>query len=317
VAISQAVGADQIGAFDADRVATQLLGDSIFTNPLMLGYAWQKGRIPVGHAALMRAMELNGVQAEKNQAAFEWGRRCAHDLASVEALFQASQVIEFVKRPSIDETIARRVEFLAGYQNAAYAAAYQRVVDAVRAKEGALAPKGTRLTDAVARNLFKLMAYKDEYEVARLHADPAFHTKLAEQFEPGFKLKYHLAPPLLARRNDRGELVKKTYGGWLKPAFGLLAKLKGLRGTPFDVFGYTGERRTERALIGAYRTLVDEILASLTADRIAEAVALASLPEEIRGYGHVKERQLAAVRTKWEKLLFAWRAGARADALAA
>ena len=168
---------------------------------------------------------------------------------------------------------------------------------------------GTRLTDAVARNLFKLMAYKDEYEVARLHTDPAFLAKLADQFEDGFKVKYHLAPPLLAAKNSKGEAVKKTYGGWMKGAFGVLAKFKGLRGTAFDVFGYTEERKTERALIVEYRALVDELLGSLSADRLPDAVALASLPEDIRGYGHVKERHLAKARAKWDTLLAAWRAG--------
>jgi indolepyruvate ferredoxin oxidoreductase len=292
-----------------------LLGDSIFTNPLMLGYAWQKGRIPVGLEALMRSMELNGVQVEKNKAAFDWGRRCAHDLASVQAQFVAAKVIEFVRKPSLAEAVQRRVEFLAGYQDAAYAARYSAVVDRVKAAEAPLG--GTRLAETVARNLFKLMAYKDEYEVARLHADPAFLAKLADQFEDGFKLKYHLAPPLLAARNAKGELVKKTYGGWMKSAFGMLAKFKGLRGTAFDVFGYTDERRTERALIVEYRALVDELLASLSADRLGDAVALASLPEEIRGYGHVKERHLAKARAKWDTLLAAWRASAKATARAA
>jgi indolepyruvate ferredoxin oxidoreductase len=314
-AIAHAVGKDLLGAFDADRVATQLLGDSIFTNPLMLGYAWQKGRVPVGHEALMRAMELNGVQVDKNKQAFEWGRRCAHDLASVQALFKAAQVIEFVKKPSVDELVARRADFLTGYQDAAYAAQYKALVEKVRAAEKPLG--STRLADAVARNLFKLMAYKDEYEVARLHADPAFQAKLAAQFEDGYKLKFHLAPPLLAKKNEKGELVKQTYGGWMKPVFGILAKFKGLRGTPLDVFGYTEERRTERALIAEYRALVDELLATLSADRLADAVALAALPEEIRGYGHVKERHLKAVRLKWEKLLFAWRAAGKATAQAA
>jgi indolepyruvate ferredoxin oxidoreductase len=306
-AVARAVGAGQLGAFDAEQVATQLLGDSIYTNPLMLGYAWQRGRIPLQHASLMRAIELNGVQVEKNKAAFEWGRRCAHDLAAVQALFAARQVIEFVKKPSVEETIARRVEFLADYQDAAYADAYRALVDQVRTRELALGA-GTRLTDAVARNLFKLMAYKDEYEVARLHSDPAFAAKLADQFEDGFKVKYHLAPPLLAKKNAKGELVKKTYGAWMRPAFGVLAKLKGLRGTAFDVFGYTEERRTERALIGEYRATVEALLQGLTRERLAEAVALASLPEDIRGYGHVKERHLAAVRPKWERLLAAWKA---------
>jgi indolepyruvate ferredoxin oxidoreductase len=314
-AIAHAVGKDLLGAFDADKVAVQLLGDSIFTNPLMLGYAWQKGRVPIGLEAMMRAMELNGVQVDKNKAAFDWGRRCAHDLASVQARFVAATVIEFVKRPSLEQTVTRRVEFLTGYQNAAYAAQYAAIVDRVKAAEAPLG--GTRLTDAVARNLFKLMAYKDEYEVARLHTDPAFLAKLADQFEDGFKLKYHLAPPLLAAKNAKGELVKKTYGGWIKRAFGVLAKFKGLRGTAFDVFGYTQERKTERALIVEYGALVDELLGTLSADRLADAVALASLPEDIRGYGHVKERHLEKARVKWSQLLGAWREGAASVARAA
>jgi len=308
-AIEAAVGKDLLGAFDADTVATKLLGDSIFTNPLMLGYAWQQGRVPVSHAALMRSIELNGVQVEKNKQAFEWGRRCAHDLKSVQAQFAAAQVIEFVKKPSLAEVVQKRVDFLAGYQDADYAAQYAALVDRVKAAEAPLG--GTRLAEAVARNLFKLMAYKDEYEVARLHTDATFLAKLSDQFEDGFKLKYHLAPPLLAARNDKGHLVKKTYGGWMQRAFGVLAKFKGLRGTAFDVFGYTAERRTERALIGEYQALVDELLGSLSAGRLDDAVALAKLPDEIRGYGHVKERNLDKVRAKWTQQLDAWRTGVR------
>ena len=311
-AIEAAVGKDLLGAFDADTVATKLLGDSIFTNPLMLGYAWQQGRVPLSHAALMRSIELNGVQVEKNKQAFEWGRRCAHDLASVQAQFAAAQVIEFVKKPSLLETIRKRVDFLTGYQDADYAAQYAAVVERVKAAEAPLG--GTRLSEAVARNLFKLMAYKDEYEVARLHTDPAFLAKLSDQFEDGFKLKYHLAPPLLAAKNDKGQLVKKTYGAWMQRAFGVLARLKGLRGTAFDVFGYTAERRMERALIGEYRELVDELLGGLTLERLADAVALAALPDEIRGYGHVKERNVEKVRAKWTQQLATWRAGRVAKA---
>jgi indolepyruvate ferredoxin oxidoreductase len=314
-AIEAAVGKDLLGAFDADAVATRLLGDSIFTNPLMLGYAWQQGRVPLSHAALMRSIELNGVQVEKNKQAFEWGRRCAHDLASVKAQFAAAQVVEFVRKPSLVETVQRRVDFLTGYQDADYAALYATIIDRVKAAEAPLA--STRLSETVARNLFKLMAYKDEYEVARLHTDPAFLAKLSDQFEDGFKLKYHLAPPLLAAKNEKGHLVKKTYGGWMQRAFGVLAKFKGLRGTAFDVFGYTAERRTERALIAEYRALVDELLDALTLERLADAVALAALPEEIRGYGHVKERNLEKVRAKWAALLAEWRAGDRAGAKAA
>lgn len=307
-AVAAAVGAGGLGMFDADALATGLLGDSIYTNPLMLGYAWQKGRVPLSHASLMRAIELNGVQVENNKAAFEWGRRAAHDLASVQALLKPAQVIEFVRRPSLDEVINRRVEFLTGYQDAAYAAQYRSFVEKVRAAEAPLA--STKLAEAVARYLFKLMAYKDEYEVARLHVDRRFHDRLAAQFEGDYKLHYHLAPPLLAKTNEKGELVKQRYGPWMLGAFGLLARLKGLRGTAFDLFGRTEERRGERALIGEYRASVEELLAGLSAENLPLAVEIARIPEEIRGYGHVKARHLAAARPKWATLQARWREGA-------
>jgi indolepyruvate ferredoxin oxidoreductase len=236
-AVTSAVGADLLGSFDAEQVAVQLVGDSIYTNPLMLGFAWQKGRVPLSHAALMRAIELNGVQVDNNKSAFEWGRRCAHDLAAVQALFKAAQVIEFVKRPSLADMLAKRVDFLTAYQNAAYAQTYQAFVEKVRAAE---APLGkTLLTEAVARYLFKLMAYKDEYEVARLHTDTGFLNKVNGMFEGDFKLNYHLAPPMIASTNDKGELQKQQFGPWMLGAFKVLARLKGLRGTPLDVFGRT------------------------------------------------------------------------------
>ena len=313
--VRASVGDALVGAFDAEQVAVQLVGDSIYTNPLMLGYAWQQGRIPLSHAALMRAMELNNVQIENNKAAFEWGRRCAHDLASVQALFKAQQVIQFVKKPSLAEMVSTRVAFLTDYQDAAYAARYQALVEKVRAAEAPLS--STKLAEAVARYLFKLMAYKDEYEVARLHTDARFHEKIAAQFEGDFKLHYHLAPPATAKKNERGELVKQSYGPWMLKAFGVLARLKGLRGGAFDVFGRTEERRTERALIVEYEACIDELLASLSGERLAQAVEIARLPEEIRGYGHVKERHLAAARTKWATLMAAWRAAPPAQRQAA
>ena len=308
-AIAAAVGAELVGSFDAEQVAVQLLGDSIYTNPLMLGYAWQKGRVPLTHASLMRAMELNGVQVENNKAAFEWGRRCAHDLAAVQALFQAAQVIQLVRKPTLADMLAQRVEFLTGYQNAAYAAEYQAFVHKVQAAEAQLG-SSTRLAEAVARYLFKLMAYKDEYEVARLHTDKAFTDKIAAQFEGDYKLVHHLAPPLMAQRNSKGELVKRPFGPWMRSAFGLLARMKSLRGTAFDIFGKTKERRTERALIQQYRACVEELLQGLTPERLALAVQIASIPEDIRGYGHVKERHLQAARARWDALMAQWRGGA-------
>ncbi|MGP1628556.1 MAG: indolepyruvate ferredoxin oxidoreductase family protein [Giesbergeria sp.] len=304
-AILAAVGADLVGAFDAERVATQMLGDSIYTNPLLLGYAWQQGRVPLSHAALMRAMELNGVQVANNQAAFEWGRRCAHDLVAVQALLAPAQIIEFVKKPTLASLLVRRVEFLTDYQNAAYAADFQAFVAKAQAAEEKLG--STRLTEAVARYLFKLMAYKDEYEVARLHTDRSFTDKLAGMFEGDYKVVHHLAPPLLAKRNEKGELVKQSYGPWMRQAFGVLAKLKGLRGTALDPFGYSEERKTERALIAEYRACVEELLKGLSAENLTLAVEIASIPEEIRGYGHVKDRHLKVARAKWEALMARWR----------
>jgi indolepyruvate ferredoxin oxidoreductase len=308
-AIAAAVGAPLLGEIDADAIAVQLVGDSLYTNPLLLGYAWQKGRVPVSRAALLRAIELNGVQVDNNKAAFEWGRRAAHDLAAVQALMKpAGQVIEFVKKSvDLDDLVAKRVEFLTAYQNAAYAADYKSFVDKVRAVEAPL--KSKKLSEAVARYLFKLMAYKDEYEVARLHTETGFLEKIATQFEGDYTVAYHLAPPAIAKRNEKGELVKQRFGPWMQTAFRLLARMKGLRGGPFDIFGRTEERRTERALIGEYRASIDEVLATLSAANLAQAVEIARIPEEIRGYGHVKERHLAAARPKWAALMSAWRAG--------
>ena len=315
VAIRNSVGDALVGAFDAEAVAMAMLGDSIYTNPLLLGYAWQQGRIPLGHAALMRAIELNAVQVDNNKAAFEWGRRCAHDLAAVQALFAARQVIEFIKKPGLAEMVAQRVDFLTGYQDAAYAAHYKDFIDTVQAAETkAVGDKGgTLLTEAVARYLFKLMAIKDEYEVARLHTDTAFTSKIASMFEGDYKLVHHLAPPAIAQKDAQGHLIKRPFGPWMRSAFGVLAKLKGLRsfaGGALDVFGRTAERKMERALLADYRTCITELLQTLNADNRALAAEIARIPEDIRGYGHVKERHLKVARPKWDALMQRWRSGA-------
>ena len=201
----------------------------------------------------------------------------------------------------------RRATFLTAYQNAAYADSYRAFVARVQAAE---APLGqTSLSDAVARNLFKLMAYKDEYEVARLHTDPAFRQKLADMFEGEVKVNFHLAAPLLAKKNDKGELVKQKYGPAMLTAFRLLAPLKTLRGTALDVFGRTEERRMERQLIADYRQTLEQVLSGLNADKHALALELARLPEAIKGFGHVKERNLKAARTRWQALLAQWNNG--------
>ncbi len=304
----QILGDADVGRFDAEAAATKLMGDSIYTNPMMLGYAWQKGWVPLGLEALMRAIELNAVQVEKNKQAFEWGRRAAHDPKAMAALLTqaagTAQVIQFKPRETVDSLLARRVEFLTGYQDAAYAGQYELFVRKVQQAEAKLGK--TALTEAVARYLFKVMAYKDEYEVARLHTDPSFQAKVAEQFEGNFELRLHLAPPLFAKKNDKGELIKQQYGPWMLKAMGVLAKLKGLRGTALDIFGRTEERRMERALIVQYREDIERILAGLNADNHALALEIARLPEQIRGFGHVKERHFKAAQSRREQLLAQW-----------
>jgi indolepyruvate ferredoxin oxidoreductase len=307
--IGQAIGSEahpgHFGVFDANAVATQLMGDSIFINPMILGYAWQRGWIPLGRESLLRAIELNEVAVEQNKQAFEWGRQCAHDWSRVEAVLKPAQVMQFKPRETLETVIERRSAFLVDYQHAAYAQTYRDFVAMVQKAEAVIGK--TTLSEAVARNLFKLMAYKDEYEVARLHSDPAFQQRLRDQFEGDFQLKFHLAPPLLAKTNDKGELIKQTYGPWMLGVFGWLTRFKGLRGTALDIFGKTEERRTERALIQEYRASIEEVLRSLNADNHALAVDIARLPEQIKGYGHVKERHLAKVRPQWERLMQTWR----------
>jgi indolepyruvate ferredoxin oxidoreductase len=307
-AILQACGANNVDFVDAGQIATALMGDAIATNMFMLGYAFQKGHVPLLESSLMKAIELNGVSVAFNQSAFNWGRTAAHDLASVKKLTTPAKVVEFKRTQTLDEIVNRRIELLTAYQNAAYAAQYKAFVDQVRAAEAKLegGNRGTRLTEAVARYFYKLMAYKDEYEVARLHTDPAFKEKIANMFEGDITIKYHLAPPLLARHDKEGRAIKKEYGAWMMGAFGVLAKLKGLRGTPFDVFGYTAERKLERALIGEYRQTVSALLPKLSPENLAQAVAIASIPEDIRGYGHVKERHLKAAKAKETQLLAAF-----------
>lgn len=307
--ISEAAGADKADFLDATRIATALIGDSIATNLFMLGYALQKGLIPLSLRSIEQAIELNGVAVESNKRALTWGRRAAHDLAAVEKhATPATEPRSHHLAASPEETIARRVEFLTGYQDTAYAARYEALVSQVQAAEAERTPGVTGLAQAVARYYFKLLAYKDEYEVARLFAAPEFTAKVRAQFEGDFKLRFHLAPPLLSRRDpDTGYLLKRSFGPWLLPTFKLLSKLRGLRGGPLDIFGYTAERRQERQLIRDYEVLIAEILAGLTPDNHGVAVDLASIPEHIRGFGHIKEQQLAKAKACETELLNAFR----------
>jgi indolepyruvate ferredoxin oxidoreductase len=207
---------------------------------------------------------------------------------------------------SLDELIARRGAFLADYQNAAYAKRYTGFVAKVRAAEQAKAPGSTDLSEAVARYFFKLMAYKDEYEVARLYTSGDFQKKLQQKFDGDYKLHFHLAPPLLAKRNAKGELQKREYGPWVFTAFKLLAKLRGLRGGALDVFGYTEERKMERRLIADYEDTIGGLLDTLDGGNVGLAAEIAGIPEQIRGYGHVKEAHLHKAKAREADLLAQW-----------
>jgi indolepyruvate ferredoxin oxidoreductase len=313
-AIRTAAGAEKTRFVDATRLATALLGNSIGANIFMVGYAYQLGALPLSAESIEKAIELNGEAVPMNLAAFQFGRRAAFDPASVEALVKpAGEAASDARRlsQSFDETVSRRVAFLTAYQNADYAARYQALVDRVKTAEAGKAPGKTGLADAVARYLFKLMAYKDEYEVARLYAEPSFLAQVKNEVAgENLTLRFHLAPPLFARKDKVTGLPRKmTFGPWMLPAFRVLAKFRFLRGTAFDIFGYSEERRTERKLIADYEAMLAEIMDTLTPDNHHIAVGLAAIPEKIRGFGHVKARHLIAAKADEAALLDQFRSG--------
>ena len=304
-AITQTVGAEHLASLDTSALALSKLGDSIYANPILLGFAWQKGWIPLTLASLHQALVLNNVQVERNLQAFAWGRAAA--LGRVNNLIASQEtVINFKPRTSLEDIIKTRHTFLTAYQHAAYAKSYVDFVAQVQQTEESLS-LGSRLSTAVARYLFKLMAYKDEYEVARLHTQTDFADELRARYEPGFQIAHHLAPPLLSKKNTKGELIKRRFGPWVRPILHGLAKLKFLRETPFDPFGFSDERQQERTAIGAYKQTILELLTSLNQSNIDLAVQIASIPENIRGYGHVKARHVASAQEKQTELLARWR----------
>ena len=302
-AITGAAGRDRSHFFDATRIASDIVGRAISTNLVMVGYAYQTGALPLSAEAIEKAIELNGESVPENIAAFRWGRRAAANPAAIQALLQPKADAEndsLKLSQSFAETVDRRVAFLTAYQSARYARRYLDWVEKVKTAEANKAPGQCALSEAVARYLFKLMAYKDEYEVARLYTDTAFVERVKSTFDgDNLRLEFHLAPPLLARRDKvTGELKKMSFGPWLLGAFRVLAKFKVLRGTPLDPFGYTAERRTERRLISGYCDLLREFCERLTLDNHHLAVELAALPEKIRGFGHVKQRHIAAAQAE-------------------
>jgi indolepyruvate ferredoxin oxidoreductase len=318
--ITEATGPDNTEFVDATRIATGLFGDSIASNLFMLGYAYQRGLVPLSAEALERAIALNGVAVEFNRGAFRWGRRAAVDPALVEARASPPTAIPATHRLSetLDQIIDRRIAFLTGYQDSAYADRYAAMLRRVRDAEAACVAEETTLTQSVARSLFKLMAYKDEYEVARLYTETDFLKRVADQFEGPYELHFHLAPPLLGDRDpETGHLRKRGFGPWILSVFRVLAKLRRLRGTPFDIFGRSEERRSERRLIGEYMALLEEILIHLSPTNHTIAVELAGLPLEIRGFGHIKEANSARAKAKEAILLTRFRSALTPHTLAA
>ena len=314
--IADALGPECTETIDAGRLATRLLGDAIGVNPFMLGFAWQKGLLPLGAAALERAIELNGVAVAFNKRAFRWGRLAAHDRAAVERAIEGTDRTD---RPaaeaSLEDIVVRDTRFLTDYQDAAYAERYEQLVRRVATAEAACAPGHSGLAEAVARNFFKLMAHKDEYEVARLYAETDFVERIASQYEGNWRLEFHLAPPLWAARDPAtGHQVKRTYGPWVLTAFRLLARLRRLRGTVFDPFGRTSERRMARRLIGDYEAEMEEVMAALSPGNHGLAVEFARIPDAIRGFGHVWSTNLACANKAKAAALARFRTGGGSQA---
>ena len=306
--LAEHVGEARTHRIEATGIALALTGDTIGANTFMIGYAYQSGGLPLSAAAIEKAIEINGVAVPFNVRAFRLGRLAAHDIAAVRALMPQAAVEDIAT--DLETVVARRAAFLAAYQNTAYAARYEGAVESARAAEAACGGGGA-FAMAVARNAFKLMAYKDEYEVARLYTDGEFQRRIDAAFEGDFKLRFHLAPPLLAGRDPHtGEARKREYGAWMLWAFRGLARLKGLRGTVWDPFGHTRERRAERRLRDDYLADVERLAADLSAENLPVSVAIAEIPEQIRGFGHVKERAIRAADAERTRLLDELRKGA-------
>jgi indolepyruvate ferredoxin oxidoreductase len=294
-AIRNVVGEKNLHTLDANDIAVTVMGDSIYANVLLLGAAWQQGLVPITLDALMRAIELNGVEVEKNQRAFTWGRIAADHPEHIEDLFPRDMP---AADDSLEAIVERRSEFLVAYQDEALAQRYRHLVEQVQDAERDVGGNG-RLAKAVARSYFKLLSYKDEYEVARLHTRSGFLDTVKRDFGNKAKIRFHLAPPVLNRKHDaRGRPLKKQFGAWMVPVMQLLASMRRLRGTAFDPFGMTAERRTERALIREFEHRIEQLLAALTPDNIDSIIEIVALYMDIRGYGPVKEQAIEEVGLK-------------------
>ncbi len=334
--IGLALGHKHLDVLNATEVATALIGDSIATNSFVMGYAWQKGLIPLSLESLMRAIELNDAAIAMNKLAFNWGRMAVENMHLVlkaagmvednirplnSSAFDSATALMFAKAPvtkTLDDLIAHREKLLTEYQDSAYAQRYRQLVDLVRKTEAERTPGKTDLSAAVARYFAKVMAYKDEYEVARLYTSGDFEKLVKDSFQGDeIKLKFNLAPPIISKKDPvTGHLLKQEFPGWTLKAFKQLAKLKGLRGGALDVFGKTDERKMERQLIIDYKNCIEGLLSRLNPENHALAVEIAKIPEHIRGYGHVKEAHYAKAKTQWDALMTEWQKPTHARSVA-
>lgn len=304
-ALERFTGEGNAHFFDSTDVALRLTGDTIGANIMLLGYACQMGWLPVKLASLEAAIEKNGVAVPYNLRAFKLGRLMAHSPEQITKLMdQGFPTPEWrILSETLDQMIDRRERDLIAYQDKNYAARFRQLVERVRNAERTLKSDSTALTEAVTRSLYKLMAYKDEYEVARLYTDGAWLANIKRQFQGDFKIKFHMAPPLISKRDPQtGHLKKREFGPWMYNALKFLSRFKNLRGSKLDVFGYSEERKQERALIVEYRNKIEKLITSLSADNLQAAIAIAAVPQEIKGFGHVKEGNLADARQRWTVL---------------
>ena len=303
--IRDAVGDDRFDALDANGIAEKLMGDTVFSNVMMLGFAWQKGLLPLSEAALMRAIELNGVAIERNKEAFGWGRVAAVDPKVIDDLLNpVSEPVEVRPEPNLDQLLETCYQHLVKYQNRRWADSYRDLVARVRQAEQGIDQQELLLTRTVAEQLYRFMAYKDEYEVARLFAETDFMEEVEKTFEGDFKVHFHLAPPILNRGTDaRGRPQKRQFGPWMFRAFRLLAKLRGLRGTALDPFRHSADRKLDRALLADFRQLAERIGRELSADNHETFLQLAELPADVRGFGPVREQAVEAIRERQQQLL--------------
>ena len=310
-AIQNSVGDKQVEFLNANEFMEQLFGDTMAVNMFMVGVAYQKGQIPIHREAIERSIELNGRSVQLNLQAFQRGRQYVAARTEFDAVAspdKSSVFVPFEPPKTLEELINHREKLLVQYQNTAYAKKYRHLVDIARQAEAQHSKGMSGFAENVARYYYKLLAYKDEYEVARLFSSPEFATELENQFEGDYTLRFYLAPPILARRNKlTGMPVKKRYGPWMMTALKFLARMKILRGTVLDPFAHSKDRKLERQLIEEYQTVIAETIQQLHPDNYRIAVEVAAYPETIRGYGHVKQKSVQETRERVAKLQVALR----------